>query len=159
VKPSALRLLPAMATTVACAAPSPHRSNVRFISPAAGNGPWRLRITRSCDDETLGIADSSLVAQLDAAEALKGLDVVPTGPTGHWRISRPVGFWVVATSVLCLSAFSTAPSSLYRLYAERDHLSSLTITIVYAVYALGIVVSLLTSPTGTAGESSWCRRS
>ena len=40
-------------------------------------------------------------------------------------------------------AFSTAPSSLYGLYEQQEHLSSLTITIIYAVYALGIVVSLL----------------
>jgi MFS family permease len=85
----------------------------------------------------------SLVARLDAAEALNGSDVAVTGHRGPWRLSRPVGFWVVATSVLCVSAFSTAPSSLYGLYAERDHLSSFTITIVYAVYAVGIVVSLL----------------
>jgi len=84
-----------------------------------------------------------LVAQLDAAEALNGSELVATGHRDPWRLSRPVGFWVVASSVLCVSAFSTAPSSLYGLYAERDHLSSLTITIVYAVYAVGIVVSLL----------------
>ncbi|MGO9961246.1 MAG: MFS transporter [Solirubrobacteraceae bacterium] len=42
-----------------------------------------------------------------------------------------------------MSAFSTAPSALYGLYAHRDHLSSLTITIVYAVYAAGIVVALV----------------
>jgi MFS family permease len=75
-----------------------------------------------------------------AAQVQDGSDFVATGPKGPWRLSRPIGFWVVATSVLCLSAFSTAPSSLYGLYAERDHLSSLTITIVYAI---GIVVSLL----------------
>src|SRR5271169_5442079 len=130
-----------MASTVACAAPRPHRSNMRFVSPAAGSGPWRLRITRSCDDETLGSADSYLVARLGAAASLNGLDVAATDPPR--RLSRPVGFWVVATSVLCVSAFSTAPSSLYGLYAERDRLTSLTITIVYAVYAVGIVVSLL----------------
>src|SRR5271155_1237259 len=60
-----------------------------------------------------------------------------------WRLSRSVGFWVVASSVLSVSAFSAAPCPLYGLSAEGDHLSSLTITIVYAVYALGIVVSLL----------------
>ena len=125
-----------MATTVCSGAVS--ASLERAIHPA-----WRLRITRSCDDETLGSADSCLVARLDAAEALNGSDVASTGPRGPWRLSRPVGFWVVATSVLCVSAFSTAPSSLDGLYAERDHLSSLTITIVYAVYAGGIVVSLL----------------
>jgi MFS family permease len=78
-----------------------------------------------------------------AAQAQNGSDFAATGQRGPWRLSRPVGFWVVATSVLCVSTFSTAPSSLYGLYAEHDHLSSLTITIVYSVYAVGIVVSLL----------------
>lgn len=50
---------------------------------------------------------------------------------------------MVAASVVSVSAFSTAPSALYDLYAERDHLSSLMVTIVYAVYAIGIVASLL----------------
>ena len=59
------------------------------------------------------------------------------------RLSRQSGFWAVAFSFLTVSAFSTAPSALYGLYAQRDHLSSLTVTIVYAVYAGGIVVSLV----------------
>jgi MFS family permease len=59
------------------------------------------------------------------------------------RLSSRLGFWAVAFSFLVAAAFSTAPSSLYGLYEHHDHLSSLTITFVYAVYALGIVVSLL----------------
>jgi MFS family permease len=59
------------------------------------------------------------------------------------RLSRGAGFWAIAASFLALSAFSTAPSSLYGIYGREDHLSSLTITIVYAVYAVGVVVSLL----------------
>ncbi len=59
------------------------------------------------------------------------------------RLSRQSGFWAVAFSFLAVSAFSTTPSALYGLYAHRDHLSSLTITIVYAVYAGGIVVTLV----------------
>ena len=58
-------------------------------------------------------------------------------------LSRRAGFWAIAFSFLAVAAFSTAPSSLYGLYEQQEHLSSLTITIVYAVYALGIVVSLL----------------
>ena len=80
---------------------------------------------------------------MHAAQAQNSSDVAAIGPKERWRLSRPAGFWVVAASLLCVSAFSTAPSSLYGLYAERDDLSSLTITIVYAVYAVGIVVSLL----------------
>ena len=58
-------------------------------------------------------------------------------------LSRRTGFWAIAFSFLAVAAFSTAPSSLYGLYEQQEHLSSLTITIIYAVYALGIVVSLL----------------
>ncbi len=65
-----------------------------------------------------------------------------TGGTLPW-LSRRSGFWAIAFSFLAVAAFSTAPSSLYGLYERQEHLSSLTITIVYAVYALGIVVSLL----------------
>ena len=56
----------AMATTV-CPREPASASLERAIHPA-----WRLRITRSCDDETLGSADPCLVARLDAAEALNG---------------------------------------------------------------------------------------
>lgn len=58
-------------------------------------------------------------------------------------LSRRTGFWTIAFSFLAVAAFSTAPNSLYGLNEQQEHLSSLTITIVYAVYALGIVVSLL----------------
>ena len=59
------------------------------------------------------------------------------------RASRRFGFWAVGFALLALTAFSTAPSPLYGLYQQRDSLSSLTITVVYAVYAAGILVSLL----------------
>jgi hypothetical protein len=49
---------------------------------------------------------------------------------------------VVATSVLCVSCISSGPTAAYGHYAERDHLSSLMVTIIYAVYAIGIVASL-----------------
>jgi len=58
-------------------------------------------------------------------------------------MSRGAGFWAVAFAFLVLTAFSTAPSALYGLYAEQQHLSSLTLTIVYAVYSVGVVASLL----------------
>ena len=48
------------------------------------------------------------------------------------RTSRRFGFWAVGYALLALTAFSTAPSPLYGLYQQRDNLSSLTITVVYA---------------------------
>jgi MFS family permease len=59
------------------------------------------------------------------------------------RLSRRVGFWAVALAFFTATAFSTAPSSLYGLYEQQDHLSSITITVAYAVYAAGAVGSLL----------------
>src|SRR5262249_33533213 len=46
-------------------------------------------------------------------------------------------------SMATLTAFSTAPSALYGIYQRQDHLSPMTITLVYSVYAVGIIVSLL----------------
>jgi predicted MFS family arabinose efflux permease len=59
------------------------------------------------------------------------------------RLSPQAGFWAVAFAFFALTAFSTSPSSLYGLYEQRDHLASVTITLIYAVYAVGIVVSLI----------------
>jgi len=65
------------------------------------------------------------------------------GEGSRVRTSRRFGFWAVGYALLALTAFSTAPSPLYGLYQQRDNLSSLTITVVYSVYAGGILVSLL----------------
>jgi MFS family permease len=65
------------------------------------------------------------------------------GARSGGRLSRTAGFWAIAASMAVLTAFSTAPSPLYRVYQRQDHLSSVTITVVYAVFAAGIVVSLL----------------
>lgn len=60
--------------------------------------------------------------------------------TGEGRVR--FGFWAAAFTFAAILAFSTAPSPLYVLYAERDHFSSLMITVIYAAYAVGVVASL-----------------
>jgi MFS family permease len=40
-------------------------------------------------------------------------------------------------------AFSAVPSPLYPLYQQRDHFSTFMVTVVFAVYAVGVAVSLL----------------
>jgi MFS family permease len=72
-----------------------------------------------------------------------GADMMSVGEGRRTRASRRFGFWAVGFALLALTAFSTAPSPLYGLYQQRDNLSSLTVTAVYAVYAAGILVSLL----------------
>lgn len=57
-----------------------------------------------------------------------------------WSADRHrFGFWAVAYAFVVLMAFSTSPSPLYVLYARRDHLSSLLITLIYAAYAVGVL--------------------
>jgi MFS family permease len=66
------------------------------------------------------------------------------GPVGdRLRLGVGPGFWAVAASLAVLTAFSTAPSPLYGIYQRQEGLSSITITVVYAVYAAGLVTSLL----------------
>ncbi len=55
---------------------------------------------------------------------------------------HPFGFWVVALAFATVMAFTTVPTPLWSLYAQRDQLSSLTVTIVFAVYALAVALSL-----------------
>jgi MFS family permease len=53
------------------------------------------------------------------------------------------GFWLVVFAFFVVVAFVTLPSPLYSLYRERDGLSTLTITLVYAIFAAGTIGTLL----------------
>lgn len=53
------------------------------------------------------------------------------------------GFWTVAAVFVTAMAFSTVPTPLYPLYQAHDGFSTFTVTIVFAVYAVGVLVSLL----------------
>src|SRR6185437_14612486 len=52
-------------------------------------------------------------------------------------------FWMVSFAFLSVMAFSTVPSPLYGLYRARDHFSLFMVTVVYAVYAVGVIGALL----------------
>jgi MFS family permease len=55
---------------------------------------------------------------------------------------RGFGLWAVALAFTVAMAFTTVPAPLWSLYAQRDRLSSLTVTVVFAVYALAVALSL-----------------
>lgn len=57
---------------------------------------------------------------------------------GHWS-----GFWIVAFAFLIVMAFATLPSPLYGLYRTRDDLSAFMITVIYAIFAGGTIITLL----------------
>jgi predicted MFS family arabinose efflux permease len=61
------------------------------------------------------------------------------------------GFWTVAHTLLIVMAFATLPSPLFGLYRARDHLSSLMITVVFAIFAGGTITALLVVPRMAAG--------
>jgi MFS family permease len=70
--------------------------------------------------------------------AMASIDSPPASRTR--RIG--VGFWAVAFAFATAMAFTTVPTPLWSLYAQRDRFSSLTVTIAFAVYALAVALSL-----------------
>jgi MFS family permease len=60
------------------------------------------------------------------------------------RLSRRAGFWLLATSLLALMAAAGAPSPLYRVYQQQWGFSTGVLTLVFAVYALALLATLLT---------------
>ncbi|MCO6004102.1 MFS transporter [Actinoallomurus purpureus] len=60
------------------------------------------------------------------------------------RLPRTAGFWLLGTTLLVFMAASSAPSPLYVVYQHRWGFSATTLTAVFAVYALALLVALLT---------------
>jgi MFS family permease len=65
----------------------------------------------------------------------------PAGRARHQR-HHSIAFWVVAAAFCVNLAFSAVPTPLYTIYQQRDHFSTLMVTVVYAVYAVGVIGSL-----------------
>jgi MFS family permease len=57
-------------------------------------------------------------------------------------LGHGAGFWAIAYAFVTAMAFSAAPTPLYSLYQRRDHFSSFTVTVVFAAYAGGVILSL-----------------
>ncbi|MET7669730.1 MFS transporter [Micromonospora luteifusca] len=53
------------------------------------------------------------------------------------------GFWLIALAFLTAMAFSTVPTPLYPLYMARDGFSTFMVTVVFAAYSVGVVISLV----------------
>lgn len=59
-------------------------------------------------------------------------------------LARPAAFWLVAATVTTLLAASSAPSPLYPVYQAEFGFSAATLTAIFAVYVLALLLSLLT---------------
>lgn len=76
--------------------------------------------------------------------ALSAHGTVPTqAPTSRRSLPRPAAY-ALAAYVIGLGFFaSLAPSPLYGRYSQLWHFSSLTLTLIYATYAFGVLAALL----------------
>jgi hypothetical protein len=71
---------------------------------------------------------------------MPGNDASPV-PAAQGR-RHNASFWTVAFAFLIVMAFATLPSPLYGLYRTRDNLSTLMITVIYAIFAGGTIATL-----------------
>ncbi|HWT70508.1 MAG TPA: MFS transporter [Pseudomonas sp.] len=58
--------------------------------------------------------------------------------------SNRASLWFLAITLLSFLAASTAPTPLYHLYQEQLHFSAAILTLIFGVYALSLLVALLT---------------
>jgi MFS family permease len=73
---------------------------------------------------------------------------------GLSRRRHGLGFWLAGYVFAITIAFSAVPAPLYVLYQARDHFGPLLVTIIFAVYALGVAASLF----GVGHVSDWLGR-
>lgn len=66
----------------------------------------------------------------------------PRGRRAHSRRRHGAGFWTVAFAFLAVMAFATVPAPLYVIYQARDGFPTITTTVIFAAYGLGVVASL-----------------
>jgi hypothetical protein len=67
----------------------------------------------------------------------------PAGGSGsRGRIGHGAGFWLVALAFVVAMAFPAAPTPLWAIYQRQDGFSTFTVTVVFAVYALGVLAAL-----------------
>jgi hypothetical protein len=70
------------------------------------------------------------------------------------RVSRPVAFWLVAFAFAVTMFATTLPSPLYPAYEARFRFGSLMVTVIYAVFASGVLGALLTERRPHKARSS-----
>ncbi len=67
----------------------------------------------------------------------------PRGHVGRARLPRTAAFWLAAVVFFLVFAVSAAPAPLYGVYQTEWKFSAITLTAVFAIYALFLLVSLL----------------
>lgn len=68
---------------------------------------------------------------------------VPQASREGFQISRVASFWSLTLLITFLLAAASAPSPLYPLYQAKFQFSAITLTTIYALYAVGALTALL----------------
>lgn len=61
----------------------------------------------------------------------------------HLTAPRRLAFWLLGASLLVTTLGNTLPTPLYVVYQERFGFSTLMITVIFAVYAAGVLLALV----------------
>jgi MFS family permease len=112
-------------TGVAQAAPAPHRGE-RVASAQA------LQIRRPASGTATALPPDPF------ARRPRRLDL------GRHRLSGRPAVFVLASLIVALLASSAAPTPLYAIYQAQWHFTPITTTVVFGVYAMAVLVALLT---------------
>ncbi|MGW7276680.1 MFS transporter [Streptomyces sp. NPDC054864] len=68
----------------------------------------------------------------------------PPPPRAARRMPATAGFWLLAATLISLMAASSAPTPFYAVFQQRWGFSAAVVTLVFAVYALALLLALLT---------------
>ena len=68
----------------------------------------------------------------------------PVAAPGPWRLTGRPALYLLASLTVSLLAASAAPTPLYAIYQARWHFTPITTTLVFGVYAVAVLASLLT---------------
>lgn len=60
----------------------------------------------------------------------------------HSTARHAGGFWIIAAAFLVMMAFSALPTPLYAIYQARDGFPTFMVTVIFAAYAVGVMLSL-----------------
>jgi Major Facilitator Superfamily len=82
-------------------------------------------------------------AHPDTARAARARAGRPIGGARHGRLSRPAAFATITAIFVLFAAAASAPSPLYVVYQQEWGFSATTLTLVFAVYVLALILSLL----------------
>ena len=94
-------------------------------------------------ERTLLDSDSEPAAGRAAREDPGSMDERGNLRPRRWTLSHRLAYALAAAVIaLCLFA-SVVPSPLYSVYAQRWHFSPLTLTLIFATYAFGVLAALL----------------